>query len=104
MIDKMIVKSNDNKENWTDKDWDKFKVWLKDLLITTSVTVNFTKKDGSERIMKCSLEESKIPKTTLVEGKLQRKIPNDLIVVYDLDIKEWRSFNIRQINKVEVTL
>jgi len=46
---------------WTDKDWDKFTEWLKGMLHVGPVTVTFNKKDGSERVMKCTLDPKELP-------------------------------------------
>ena len=51
--------------------------------------VTFTKKDGSVRVMHCTLNP------TIIGTTSQRKKPaanNDRICVYDTDILEWRSF------------
>ena len=57
------------------------------------VTVVFTKKDGTERAMLCTLIESKIP------GDKQPKTPTEVgsttgqaVRVFDIDKGEWRSF------------
>ena len=57
------------------------------------VNVVFTKKDGTERAMLCTLVESKIP------GDKQPKTPTETgstagqaVRVFDIDKGEWRSF------------
>jgi hypothetical protein len=67
------------------------------------IRVLFTKKDGTEREMRCTLIESKIPvdkqpktETTSVAGSAVR--------VFDLDKLEWRSFrwdSVKSVNGVE---
>jgi len=66
------------------------------------VVVTFKKKDGTERIMRCtksvdSIPEEKRPKTTndLVEKSTPSNL--DLIMVWDLDKEGWRSFDYRKI-------
>ena len=52
---------------WTDKDWDKFTVWLKGMLTVSEGIVTFTKSDGSERVMKCTLNPYHLPKVEIKE-------------------------------------
>ena len=47
---------------WTDKDWDKFTKWLGGMLRVSEGTVTFTKSDGTERVMKCTLMPDQLPK------------------------------------------
>jgi WYL_2, Sm-like SH3 beta-barrel fold len=60
------------------------------------VIVKFTKKDGTVRIMRCTLDFSKIPKLDRPKTVDITKILNllqsaGIIHVYDLDKKGWRS-------------
>lgn len=91
-------------KDWTDKDWDKFSEWLNGILHTNPVTVTFTKKDGTERIMNCTLEPSKLPPIVVKEDKKIRKESNTSMRVFDLDKQEWRSFTIRSVKKIKTTL
>jgi hypothetical protein len=67
------------------------KNWLKNILREREVTVIFTKKDGTERKMLCTLSENKIPeeKVPTGSGKTQN---SDALAVFDLEKEEWRSF------------
>lgn len=87
--------------SWTDKDWTKFAEWLKGMLKVGPATVTFTKKDGSERVMQCTLEPSKLPEMPVTEGKKERKVNNDTLAVYDLEANGWRSFTIKSVKRVE---
>ena len=89
---------------WTDKDWDKFTVWLKGMLHVSPVTVTFTKKDGTERVMKCTLEEAVLPKVELKEDAKPRKESTTSMRVFDLEKQEWRSFTIKSVKRVEITI
>jgi len=65
------------------------------------ITVSFTKKDGSERIMKCTLNFSKIPeehkpKGTSIESILSL-IRKNILRVYDIENQGWRSIPIDNI-------
>jgi hypothetical protein len=87
--------------NMTDKDWEVFTPWIKDMLKMGTVTVTFTKKDGTDRVMNCTLEPSKLPKVEVLEDKKPRKINENTLAVYDLDNQGWRSFTIRSVKRVE---
>lgn len=89
---------------WTDKDWNKFTDWLKGMLHVGPVTVTFTKKDGSERVMKCTLDPKELPEQVITENKKERKQSENSIAVYDLEAKGWRSFVIRSIKRVNITI
>ena len=89
---------------WSEKDWDKFSTWLKDMLKIDVATVTFTKKDGTERIMKCTLHPEQLPSVSMTEGKKERKVNNDVLAVYDVEAQGWRSFTIKSITKVNFTI
>jgi len=89
---------------WSDKDWDKFTDWLKAMLHAGPATVTFTKKDGTDRVMKCTLEEDKIPKVELKEDAKPRKESTTSMRVFDLEKNEWRSFTIKSVKNVNITI
>ena len=90
--------------DWTETQWDKFQNWLKGMLQIGEVTVTFTKKDGTERVMRCTLKADQLPPVELKENKKERKQPTDSLAVYDLEAKGWRSFVIKSIKRVNITL
>jgi hypothetical protein len=90
--------------NMSEKDWEVFTPWIKDMLKMGTVTVTFTKKDGTDRVMNCTLEPSKLPKVEVLEDKKTRKINENTLAVYDLDNQGWRSFTIRSVKRVEFAL
>jgi len=57
-------------------------------------TVTFTKVDGTERTMPCTLDETIIP---VVEAKSDRKFSETALRVFVTDINEWRSFRIANV-------
>jgi hypothetical protein len=89
---------------WSDEDWDKFTVWLKGMLHVSEGTVTFTKADGTERVMKCTLEESKLPKVELKENAKPRKESTTSMRVFDLEKNEWRSFTIKSVKNVQFVI
>jgi hypothetical protein len=94
-------------KDWTEKEWDKFTKWLNGMLKVTDMTVTFTKKDGTERVMKCTLKPDALPVVEakpLTEGKQPRKESTSSIRVFDLEKQEWRSFNTQSVTRVEFTI
>jgi len=88
---------------WTEKDWDKFAVWIKGVLQVNPITITFTKKDGTERVMKCTLQPELLPvveQKSIVEGKAPRKESTTSLRVFDLEKNEWRSFTIRSVTHI----
>ncbi len=59
------------------------------------VSVTFTKKDGTERVMKCTLKEDVIPS---VESSRKENV--GVVVVWDTEKKSWRSFRMDSITNV----
>lgn len=59
------------------------------------VQVTFTKKDGTQRVMECTLQEGVVPpaqKDDPLTQKKVRAINEDVQVVYDVEKQGWRSF------------
>lgn len=113
--------SNDNLQiavKITEKDLKVFKKWLKGHLAFGPVTVTFTKKDGSERVMECTTSPSLIPVDLTEEKhytntdnpidfpkpKKERKVNDDVMPVYDLESKAWKSFRWDSLKQVRITL
>lgn len=83
--------------------------WLKGVLLEGPVKVTFVKKDGTDRLMTCTLNASLIPapvEKVLAEGevKVQRKVPVDSLSVYDLENRGWRAFQYESIRKIQLQL
>lgn len=67
--------------------------YLKGVLQTGIVEVNFVKKDGTQRKLLCTLMPSELPAQTDLEEAVQKKTPNpDVLAVWDIENKGWRSF------------
>ena len=98
----MILYTN---EHWLQDDWDNFKGTLKTLLKSSEATVCFTKKDGTERVMRCTLNPDFLPLSKVDESKVatkpERKKSDTSLAVYDLDAQSWRSFVITSIKNVK---
>ena len=96
--------------------------WIRGLLHTNEITVTFTKADGTDREMLCTLNGTKIPirVTNVIVSPTTSTAPVDGIVresrkpkkapdphslrVFDLDKQEWRSFRFDRLKKVTTTL
>jgi hypothetical protein len=86
---------------WSDTEWDTFTELVKTKLAEGIITVTFNKKDGSERIMQCTLSPTIVPQTPLIEGRKERAIPRNSISVYDTTARDWRSFIIKNVTQVD---
>lgn len=61
--------------------------------------ITFTKKDGTERIMRCTSNLNKIPGSQHPNGLGFPK--KGVKCVYDLKLGEWRSFRLDSVIKIE---
>jgi hypothetical protein len=91
-------------EDWAEDDWTTFTTWLKDALQSNEVTVTFTKKDGSDRVMKCTLDPKVLPPSPVIEAKTERKKSENTLAVYDLEAQAWRSFTIKSVKKITFSI
>jgi hypothetical protein len=101
----------------SEKDVKIFKKWLKGHLAYGPTTVVFTKKDGTERTMLCTTSPALVP---VVEEKVhitntdspvdfptpkkEKKVNEDVMPVYDLEAKAWKSFRWDSIKQVRFEL
>jgi len=81
----------------------KEKDWLIGLLKSEIVELTFTKKDGTERIMTCTLAEQEIPEENLPKGT-NRKKSDETVAVFDLENNGWRSFRWDSLKNIAFTL
>ena len=91
----------------SEKETKLFKKWLKSHLAYGPVTVVFTKKDGTERVMECTTSPKLVPVEPVVEGvepKREKKVNEDVMPVYDLESKAWKSFRWDSIKQVTFTI
>lgn len=73
----------------------------RELLRTQYAEILFEKKDGSKRLMKCTLREGDIVQ---YEKKSERTVKeNDsILAVWDLEAAAWRTINLNTIESVKV--
>jgi hypothetical protein len=78
---------------------------LKEQLQSGVLNVTFTKKNGEDRDMLCTLMADKLPKVEIKEvkegeEKKERAENRDVLAVYDLEAEGWRSFLLDTLKKV----
>lgn len=91
---------NDVKHTFTEKEAQE---WLQSMLRTEKMTVEFVKKDGSQRKMLCTLIENMIPSEKKPKGS-EKSRSDDTISVFDLEKNDWRSFRYDSITAVSFSL
>ncbi len=72
-----------------------FKTWLLGLLKDENikdVCVTFTKKDGTQRDLYCTLAESRIPSEKTPKEQTDRVSSEEALRVFDVEKQDWRSF------------
>lgn len=91
------------KDNYT-------KVWSGDMWTMESISAHlkenvaeviFTKVNGDERVMRCTLMREYLPEQTDIEERAPRK---DAVAVWDLEKGAWRSFRVDTIKSVSSIL
>ena len=76
---------------------------LNELLRYNVATVTFTKVDGSERVMKCTLLKEYIPNAaTKGQNVVSEETTNLNMSVWDVEAAGWRSFRINSVKSVSV--
>lgn len=83
--------------------------WVKSLLQKGPATVTFTKADGTDREMRCTLDPTHLPEIAVpagpvdgivTESKPRKKPDEHSLRVFDLDKQEWRSFRFERVRKI----
>ena len=78
--------------------------WLKSILNDGVANIHFLKSDGTERVMKCTLDRKVVPQVISEEPKKVRAVSDDVLPVYDIEAQGWRSFRWNSIIKVDIKL
>jgi Na+-translocating ferredoxin:NAD+ oxidoreductase RnfG subunit len=76
---------------------------LTEQLMSGVYNVTFTKVDGTERTMPCTLKEEILPPAKQEDPLSQKKvraINDEVLVVYCTDKNEWRSFRVANVTSV----
>lgn len=88
-------------DNWNEYTADHKNQWLRAAL-ACDLNITFTKVDGTVRTMPCTLRADALPPTPINEQKKLKAYKPDTISVWCLDKKEWRSFRVMNVQKVEL--
>ena len=73
---------------------------IREFLLDSIIEVTFTKVDGTERKMNCTLNHKHIPEDmkplNLIKG--EKVLQNlDILKVFDTDKQDWRSFRVENV-------
>lgn len=63
--------------------------------------ITFTKVDGEQRRMWCTLNDTYIPDASKPKNEKPLKENDSVIRVFDLDKQEWRSFRVENVTKLD---
>jgi WYL_2, Sm-like SH3 beta-barrel fold len=72
---------------------------MMNMLQSGIVNVKFTKVDGTERVMKCTLAEG-IVKPHVKTTDREKKVNDDIVSVWDVDKDAWRSFRLDSVLEI----
>ena len=76
---------------------------LIDMLRHNIVTVTFTKVNGDERIMTCTLQSDQVPVFATVNGQVVvKESKNNTISVWDINAQGWRSFRVENVKSISM--
>ena len=79
---------------------------LKDFLSDEIIEVSFTKKNGEDRVMKCTLMPKEIPAEMAPKniGNPPDEENRDYLNVFDVEAQGWRSFILSSVKYVKTNL
>ena len=104
MENTMFVAETEFNEEWTDEGAEIFFNRLQEIMREQEIKITFTKKDGTERVMRCTLDPSKLPVQESTETNTNRKVSTETMAVFDLDVQGWRSFTKKSVKCVDFTV
>jgi len=64
-------------------------------------TITFTKADGTQRVLRCTLQESALPQVDASKVTTTKKQNDDALAVWDLDNAGWRSFRFDSVISIQ---
>jgi len=70
---------------------------MKEMLAENICVCTFTKVNGDERVMVCTLKESIVPATT--GSGSSSPVNEEVLPVWDVQAEDWRSFRIDRVKK-----
>ena len=80
---------------------DRTKDWIKSALKKHIITLTFTKKDGTERVMKATLAEDWVPPNNEESSRIYS---NEALPVWDTEAQAWRAFRWDSLKTVSFSL
>jgi hypothetical protein len=86
--------------NWNEFTVEQRNLWLLSAL-KEDLTITFTKVDGTERVMPCTLRSDALPPVALAEHHKTKVYKPETISVWCLDKNEWRSFRVMNVISVK---
>ena len=86
------------------KDYKKSRKWLIGLLESEIVEIEFTKKDGTDRVMKCTLQEDYLPEVDGVIVFEKDRWKKDALAVFDIENDGWRSFRWDSVKQISFSI
>jgi len=76
---------------------------LIDMLRSNVVTVTFTKVNGDERVMTCTLLSEHIPNAPTTNGQVVvKETSSNTVSVWDVNANGWRSFRIENVKSISM--
>lgn len=98
-----MLELNDTNVNALQFDKKLAREWLKGVLRDGEATIVFTKADGTERTMKCTLSEAKIP-SEFAPKNASRAKNDEILAVFDLENQGWRSFRWDSVKSINLSM
>ena len=74
---------------------------IEEALRANVAEVKFTKSDGTERIMKCTLREDLIVPYVKKTDRV-KEANTDVVPVFDVEKNEWRSFKVDAVQSISL--
>ena len=75
---------------------------ITELLRSSVVTVTFTKANGEERVMKCTLLGEYVPNAATNGRVLLTENTGNSISVWDVEANSWRAFRVDSVKNVSI--
>lgn len=76
---------------------------LIDTLRHNIVTVTFTKVNGDERVMTCTLLSEHIPNAPITNGEVVvKQTSSNTVSVWDINANGWRSFRVENVKSISM--
>jgi hypothetical protein len=111
------MNNTQNIVEWSDQEWETFKNWLEYLLHNDTIELVFTKLDGTVRVMQATKnstviteelnrkeqEKAQSSDTQVKTEKRKKSVSKDFkdnLLVWDVEINDWRMVKIRNLTNI----